>query len=109
MPEENKKVQESKDTQVEPYKRSKLTGRLELRKLWSIPDAQYIYVLYQEVLTETAELVDGKANWDNIVDKEADWRVIGQQHFGNEEWAGRTAEHFGIEVPEEEYKEVESK
>lgn len=84
--------------------RSEGTGKLQLRKLWAIPDAKYIWALYQEYKTETCELVDDEPNWDNITNTEYQWGT--QQGFmGEEEWAKKTAEHFGIEFPEEEYKE----
>lgn len=100
---------------MDPYKynqqpnvRSTGTGNLQLRKLWAIPDAKYIWALYQEYKTETCEMVevDGKKtpDWNNITSTEMQWGT--QQGFmGEEEWAKKTAEHFGIEFPEEEYKE----
>ena len=84
--------------------RSTGTGKLELRKLWAIPDAKYVWALYQEYITETCELDGDEPNWDKITSTETQWGT--QQGFmGEEEWARKTAEHFGIEFPEEEYKE----
>ena len=51
-------------------KRSRTTGKLELRKLWSVPKADFIYALF----------------------------------VGDEEWAKKTAEHFEIEFPKDEWK-----
>lgn len=82
--------------------RSKRTGNIEIRKLWHVPEAKFFYALYVEFEQETAELVDGEPNWDNVT-KETGWTAP-QGYTGDEEWAARTAEHFGIEVPEEEYK-----
>lgn len=95
--------------------RSVTTGKLELRKLWSVPQAEFIYALFVEVRVETAEMetvtVDGKEttkpNWDKIVSSETDWRTP-QGYVGNEEWAKKTAEHFEIAFPEEEYKADDS-
>lgn len=89
--------------------RSLTTGKLELRKLWSVPKAEFIYALFVEVKDQTAALKDGPENqgepdWDNIIKEELDWRTP-QGYVGDEEWAKRTAAHFEIEFPEEEYKE----
>ena len=86
--------------------RSLTTGKLELRKLWSVPKAEFIYALFVEVKTETAEVVDGKPNWDNITDTEVTFQTP-QGYVGDEEWAKKTAEHFEIEFPEEEWKDKE--
>ena len=83
--------------------RSLTTGKLELRKLWSVPQAEFIYALFVEVRVETCELEDDKPNWDKIIKTELDWRTP-QGYVGDEDWAHRTAEHFEIEFPEEEYK-----
>lgn len=90
-----------------PNVRSMTTGKLELRKLWSVPKAEFIYALFVEVKTETCELteVDGTKvpNWDNITDTTLNWQTP-QGYVGDEEWAKKTAEHFEIEFPEEEFK-----
>lgn len=84
--------------------RSITTGKLELRKLWSVPQAEFIYALFVEVRVETAELKEDKTpDWDKITSVETDWRTP-QGYVGDEEWAHRTAEHFEIPFPEEEYK-----
>lgn len=84
-------------------KRTLTTGKLELRKLWSVPKAEFIYALFVEVKVEEAELVDGEPNWDNIVATETSYQTP-QGYVGDEDWAKKTAEHFEIEFPEEEYK-----
>lgn len=83
------------------------TGKLELRKLWSVPQAEFIYALFVEVKVETAELNEGKPNWEKITSSELDWRTP-QGYVGDEDWAKRTAEHFEIAFPEEEYKADDS-
>lgn len=84
-------------------KRSTTTGKLELRKLWSVPQAEFIYALFVEVKTETAEIKDGEPNWDKITDTELSWQTP-QGYVGDEEWAKKTAKHFEIDFPTEEYK-----
>lgn len=83
--------------------RSMTTGKLELRKLWSVPEAKYIYVLFVEVKTEICETEDDKPNWDKITKTSLDWNAP-QGYVGDEEWAKKTAEHFEIAFPEEEFK-----
>ena len=83
--------------------RSMTTGKLELRKLWSVPKAEYIYALFVEVKTEKCELKDDEPNWDNILSTTYNWNTP-QGYVGDEEWAKKTAEHFEIEFPEEEFK-----
>ena len=83
--------------------RSMTTGKLELNKLWSVPKAEFIYALFVEVKTETAELKDDEPNWDNIIDTKLDWNAP-QGYIGDEEWAKKTAEHFEIDFPTEEFK-----
>jgi len=83
--------------------RSRMTSELELRKLWHIPEAKYIWALYIGYEQETCELVDGEPNWDNIIKTEKGFNNP-QGYVGDEEWAKKTAEHFGIEFPTEEYK-----
>ena len=83
--------------------RSMTTGKLELRKLWSVPKAEFIYALFVEVKTETAEMKDDEPNWDNITDTRLDWNAP-QGYIGDEEWAKKTAEHFEINFPTEEFK-----
>lgn len=84
-------------------KRSRTTGNLELRKLWSVPKAEFIYALFVEVETETCELEDNKPNWDKITKTEKTFQTP-QGYIGDEEWAHKTALHFDIDFPEEEYK-----
>lgn len=81
-----------------------------LLKCWvptAIPNADpqvdlpgYRYALQQRIqLTQAAHDDDGKLDWDNAtVDKK--WTVVGE---GSLEWAKANAEHYGIEVPTEEY------
>lgn len=89
--------------------RSVTTGKLELRKLWSVPQAEFIYALFVEVKVETAELNEDKTpNWEKINASELDWRTP-QGYVGDEEWAKRTAEHFEIPFPTEEYKAEDKK
>ena len=83
--------------------RSMTTGKLELRKLWSVPEAKFIYVLFVEVKTETCEIENEKPNWDKITDTTLGWNAP-QGYVGDEEWAKKTAEHFEIAFPEEEFK-----
>lgn len=91
--------------------RSKTTGKLELRKLWSVPKAEFIYALFVEVETQECELetisendIDTvKPNWDKIVKSTIDWQTP-QGYIGDEEWAHKTAEHFEIDFPTEEWK-----
>ena len=91
-------------------KLSKTTGKLELRKLWSVPQAEFIYALFLEVETTTYELKEenGKMviNEDKPTGTETTWQTP-QGYVGNEDWAKKTAEHFGIEFPKEEYKAEE--
>lgn len=84
--------------------RSKTNGQLELRKLWHIPNAEYIWALYIGYEQETCELVDDEPNWDNIIKHEEGFQNP-QGYVGDEEWGKKTAEHFGIPFPTEEYKE----
>lgn len=89
--------------------RSVTTGKLELRKLWSVPQAEFIYALFVEVKVETAELNEDKTpNWDKITSTELDWRTP-QGYVGDEEWGKKTAAHFEIPFPEEEYKADDKK
>lgn len=83
--------------------RSLTTGKLELRKLWSVPQAEFIYALFVEVKTETCEVKDGEPDWEKITNTELEFRTP-QGYTGNEDWAKKTAEHFEIAFPEEEYK-----
>lgn len=89
-------------------KRSTTTGKLELRKLWSVPQAEFIYALFVEVKTETAEMKDGEPDWEKITDTELSWQTP-QGYVGDEEWAKKTAKHFEIAFPESEYKIEEDK
>lgn len=83
--------------------RSMTTGKLELRKLWSVPKAEFIYALFVEVKTETCEMKDDEPNWENILTADINWNTP-QGYVGDEDWAKKTAKHFEIEFPEEEYK-----
>lgn len=91
--------------QAPKNQRSMTTGKLELRKLWSVPKAEYLYALFVEVKTETCELKGDKdePNWDKITDTQLTWQTP-QGYVGDEEWAKKTAEHFEIEFPTEEFK-----
>lgn len=86
---------------------SKTTGKLELRKLWSVPQADFIYALFLEVETTTYELKED--NGRMVIDEtkptgtETTWQTP-QGYVGNEEWAKKTADHFEIAFPTEEYK-----
>lgn len=83
--------------------RSMTTGKLELRKLWSVPQAEFIYALFVEVRVETCEMKGDEPDWEKITSSELDWRTP-QGYVGDEDWAKRTAEHFEIEFPKEEFK-----
>lgn len=83
--------------------RSMTTGKLELRKLWSVPQADFIYALFVEVKTETCEMEKDAPNWDKITDTKVHWQTP-QGYIGDEEWAKKTADHFEIDFPTEEYK-----
>lgn len=88
--------------------RSKTTGKLELRKLWNVPKAEFIYALFLEIETETCEMKEDECSkmvpdWDKIQKTETSWQTP-QGYVGDEEWAKKTAEHFEIEFPKEEYK-----
>lgn len=83
--------------------RSTTTGKLELRKLWSVPKAEFIYALFVEVKTETCEMEKDEPNWDKILTTDLSWQTP-QGYVGDEEWAKKTAEHFEIEFPKEEFK-----
>lgn len=86
-----------------PNVRSMTTGKLELRKLWSVPKADFIYALFVEVKTETCEMDGETPNWDKITDTTLSWQTP-QGYVGDEEWAKKTAEHFEITFPTEEFK-----
>ena len=84
--------------------RSTTTGKLDLRKLWSVPKAEFIYALFVEVKTETCELDSEKnPDWEKITTTSIDWQTP-QGYVGDEEWAKKTAEHFELEFPKEEWK-----
>lgn len=83
--------------------RSTTTGKLELRKLWNVPKAEFIYALFVEVKTETAEMVKDEPDWEKITTTSIDWQTP-QGYVGDEEWAKKTAEHFELELPTEEWK-----
>lgn len=91
---------------------SKTTGKLELRKLWSVPQAEFIYALFLEVKTDTCEMKEdnGKMVPDEtkVISSEIDWQTP-QGYVGDEAWAKKTAEHFEIEFPKEEWKAAEDK
>ena len=85
-------------------KLSKTTGKLELRKLWSVPKAEFIYALFLEVETTTYDFKDDKEiDETKPLSTEVSWQTP-QGYIGDEEWAKKTAEHFDIEFPSEEYK-----
>lgn len=95
----------------DPNQRSKSTGKLEIRKLWNVPEAKYVWALYYEYITETCKMNgEGKhavPDWTKIIKTETDW-TSKQGWLGDEEWGKKTAEHFGLEFPTEEYKEPEA-
>lgn len=82
---------------------STTTGKLELRKLWNVPKAEYIYALFLEVKTVTYEMKGEEVNKGKITDTTLSWQTP-QGYVGDEEWAKKTAEHFEIEFPKDEYK-----
>ena len=84
-------------------KRSRTTGKLELRKLGSVPKADFIYALFVEVETETCAMKGAEPDWNNVITSELSWQTP-QGYVGEEEWAKKTAEHFEIEFPTEEWK-----
>lgn len=80
---------------------------LELRKSWNIPLAKYMYVLAERVKVETCELDENdQPNWDKITKTEYKWQTH-PQHIGDEEWGKKTAEHFNLPFPTEEYVPTE--
>ena len=84
--------------------RSKTTDKIELRKLWHIPNAEYIWALYIGYEQDTCELdKDGEPNWDKITKHEEGF-TNPQGYVGDEEWGKKTAEHFKIDFPTEEYQ-----
>lgn len=87
--------------------KSTTTGKLELRKLWNVPKAEFMYALFLEVKTVAYEMkeTDGEKVIDETkpVSEELSWQTP-QGYVGDEEWAKKTAEHFGIAMPESEYK-----
>lgn len=82
-------------------------GEYEIRKLWDDSKAEFYYVLAQRYKIERCEMVgeDDKKepNWDNIIETMEDWGVV-PTHRGDLDWANREAEHYGITVPEDEFK-----
>lgn len=87
-------------------KRSTMTDELELRKLWHIPNAEYMYALAIKIKVETAALKDNEPDFSDITDTTYEWQVP-QGYVGDEEWAHSTAEHFKLTFPTEEYKPTE--
>lgn len=96
--------------------RSTDLGDRELRKKWDDQKAEFYYELAQKYKIERCELItknvrDSKGkqhkveepNWDNIVETMEDWGAV-PMNRGDIEWAKRQAEHYGIEVPVDEYK-----
>lgn len=86
----------------------KLLKEYRILKVW-VPDAQessngkdlpgYRYAMQQRVEVQVPDLdEDGKMTGEYHPEKM--WMVRGE---GNEEWAKLNAEHYGIEVPTEEY------
>ena len=102
---------EAKNINQQPSnKRSRTTGKLELRKLWNVPKAEYFWALFVEVETQTAVINDAtkEPDWEKITETEKSWQTP-QGYLGDEDWAKRTAEHFNIPLPTEEYKLEEDK
>lgn len=87
--------------------RSRTTGNVELRKLWNVPEGKYFWGLFVEYEEETCKMNgEGKhavPDWSNIVKRDKGWNCP-QGYVGDEDWAKRTAEHFEIDMPTEEYK-----
>lgn len=83
--------------------RSRTNGKLELRKLWHIPEAKYIWALYIGYEQETCEMVGDEPDWDKITTHEEGFQNP-QGYVGDEEWGKKTAEHFKIDFPTEEYQ-----
>ena len=82
---------------------------VELRKHWDVREASYIYAVYARYIEETAATTGtGKhivPDWNKIVKRQYVWGpLIAQGGAGDEEWAKKTAEHFNIVVPTNEYK-----
>lgn len=94
-----------------PNKRTIDLGEYEIRKLWDTVKADFYYVLARRFREETCEMegegADAKPNWDNITDSKDDWGAYPQDK-GDLDWAKRNAEHFGLEVPTEEFKQPEA-
>lgn len=85
--------------------RSEPTGKLELRKLWYVPDAKFLYALAMEFKVETAPTPKDGEEPDfesKDVKTEYIWNIP-QGYTGDEEWAHRSADHFGIDFPTEEW------
>ena len=82
-------------------------GEYEIRKLWDDQKAEFYYVLAQRYKIERCEMKgegdDAEPNWDNIIDTKLDWNAP-QGYIGDEDWAKKTAEHFEIDFPTEEFK-----
>lgn len=84
---------------------TKATGKQELRKLWDITQAQHVYALFGEY--ETTIYKDEKK--DKILEVETKfYPEAAGRAAGDKEWAERTAEHFNLTVPEEEYQDDET-
>lgn len=88
-----------------------LPNTLEFRKLWSVQEGDYFYMLVQqyETQTATARTEDGKPDWDGELETTTQFGpAVNQGYAGDEEWAKKNAEHFNLAVPTEEYKDEEA-
>lgn len=91
--------------------RTRMTGgKFELRKYWNIREAKFVYVLFSEYEQQTCAMKEEDGvevpNWDEIVESKMEMAPADPQGgVGDEEWAQRNAEHYGIELPTEEYKD----
>lgn len=88
-----------------------LPNTLELRKMWSVQDANYFFVLVQQYETQTAlgRTEDNKPDWDGELETATQYApAVNQGYTGDEEWAKKNAEHFNLTVPTEEYKDEEA-
>lgn len=86
-----------------------ITDTLELRKLWSVQEADYFYMLGQEYETQTTpdRTEDNKPDWESpdLTTEKIFGPAVNQGYAGDEKWAKKTADHFGIKFPTEEYKD----
>lgn len=106
-----------------PNVRSRMLGKKwELRKLWNVPEAVFVYALYVDYEEQTAPLVPNPEfkedtppsvlnqpsipDWDNATTNTMMGPAMAQGSMGDLDWAQRTAEHFNIDVPEVEWEDT---